>query len=74
MEIVTSEKLEELVSSGGSPILFLHKVGPQNLNSEGWTFKMIFDTEGTLYYYDKHNIKPNRPNAFLASDFKRISR
>jgi len=74
VQIVTSEELEEIITTRDSPIWFLHKVGPQNLNSEGWTFKMIFDTDGRLYYYDKHTINSRRPNAFLSSDFKRIAR
>jgi hypothetical protein len=74
VEIVTAEELEEIITGSTAPILFLHKVGPRGMHSEGWTFKMIFDTAGNLYYYDRHTINSRKPNALLSSDLKRIAR
>ncbi len=74
IKIMNHEELEDALATAEDLVLFTHKAGPESKNSEGWAFKLIFGTDGTLYYYNKHNIKPKKPNGFTSSDFKRIGR
>ncbi|MDX2443616.1 MAG: hypothetical protein QNK30_07420 [Bacteroidales bacterium] len=73
-KIVTTDELSAIVSNDESAY-FLHCVGPETSQREGWSFKMIFGIQdGNLYYYGIHTISAKKPGGFLDSDFKRIAK
>jgi len=73
--LVSKEKLESIIEKGVEDVVFLHVIGPGNRQREGWSFKLIYGLkDARLYYYSKHIISDKKPNGFLISDWKKISR
>ena len=68
---------DELATAVGDDenAFFLHCVGPESTQREGWSFKLIFGIQdGGLYYFGRHTISENKPGGFLDTDFKRIAK
>jgi hypothetical protein len=72
VELLTVQTLEERLAQNPENTLFLHHVGPGNLTSAGKCFEMIFDVEGTLYYYNHRQITNASEDEFNKKDLKRI--
>lgn len=76
VEIVTEEKIIEVIGDKAPGIVILHKVGPPDKDvSEGYCFKMLIGTDDSnMYYYNSHKISSFNPNGLLPADLKRLAR
>ncbi|MEX0982787.1 MAG: hypothetical protein WD577_05410 [Bacteroidales bacterium] len=72
VELLTIQTLEEKLAQNPENTLFLHHVGPGGLTAAGKCFEMIFDVEGTLYYYNHRQITNASEDGFNEKDLKRI--
>jgi hypothetical protein len=60
---------------GDENAVFLHKVGPDGKKMEARVFKILIGAaDAKFYYYDYHKASDKNPDAFLASDFKKLSK
>lgn len=74
-EIVSHEEMEKAIDERRTNSVILHKVGPEGSKKTGRSYKVIIGCyDGLVYYSNYHNISPKRPDGFLESDFKRLSR
>jgi hypothetical protein len=75
VKIVTREDIRQAIENKDSNVIFLHKVGPGNRQPHSRCYKMLVDVaDAQFYYFDYHKIDNKTPDAFLASDFKKLSR
>ena len=73
--IVDRERIKELIMEGDRDAVFLHKVGPEGKNLEARVFKILIGAyDANFYYYDYHKASAKNPDAFLANDFRRLSK
>jgi hypothetical protein len=72
VELLTIQTLEERLTQNPENTLFLHHVGPGDMTAAGKCFEMIFDTEGTLYYYNHRQITNANEDGFTKKDLRRI--
>ncbi len=70
--LLTPSKIEEEIPNRPTNTLFLFHVGPTENSGSGKCFEMIFDVEGSLYYYNYRNITNENPDGFNLNDFKHI--
>ncbi len=74
-QIVEREKIKELIMAEDENAVILHKVGPQSPIIEDRVYKILIGTsDSRFYYYDWHKSNKNKPDAFLKSDFERLTR
>jgi len=74
-EIVEREKIKELIMEEDENAVVLLKVGPQSPIIQDRVYKILMGTnDARFYYYDWHKSNKKRPDAFLKSDFERLSR
>lgn len=75
VKIVTREEVQKAIEHKDPNVIFLHKVGPGSRKSNALCYKMLVDVaEAQFYYFDYHKIDNKSPDAFLVSDFKKLSR
>jgi hypothetical protein len=75
VKIVEPEQIKELIMEGDEDAVFLHKVGPEGKKMSARVYKILIGAaDGKFYYFDYHKVNPKNPDAFLASDFKKLSR
>jgi hypothetical protein len=73
--LVTEDEIDEaLAGTPDAKMAFLFKVGPEGTSDKGRVYKMILGTDGTLYYFSYHLLSKKKPDAFLASDLKRLGK
>lgn len=73
--IVEREKIKELIMEEDENAVVLHKVGPQSKIIHDRVYKILMGTsDAKFYYYDYHKSNKKKPDAFLKSDFERLSR
>jgi hypothetical protein len=72
VKIVTEQEVAQAIASKNPDVLILHKVGPGDGNT-GKCLKFIVSVAtGIPYYYSITEISSNKPDAFLAADFKKL--
>jgi len=72
-KIVSRKEMDSIIEEGTEDVAFLHVVGPDNKQREGWSMKLVFGLkDAQLYYYNRHVISVKKPNGFLLSDLKKI--
>jgi len=74
IKFVSRDELEEAIDSEAKDVVFLHKVGPENVKKKARCYKLILGTDKTLYYFDWHMISPKKPDGLLESDFKKLAK
>ncbi len=74
VKIVEPEEIEKAITNKDKNIVFLHKVGPDENSTKMRIYKVIMGAaDGKLYYFNYHKYKKGKlPDAFLASDFKKL--
>ncbi len=73
--IVDREKIKELIMEEDENAVILHKVGPQSKIIYDRVYKILMGaSDAQFYYYDYHKSGKKNPDAFLKSDFERLSR
>ena len=74
-QIVEREEIKELIMQEDENAVILHKVGPQSKIIEDRVYKILMGaSDARFYYYDWHKSNKKNPDAFLKSDFERLSR
>ncbi len=75
VKFVTDEEIRQAILNANPDVVFLHKVGPGEGQEKMRIYKAIMGAaDGKLYYFDYHKYKKGKyPDAFLASDFKKLS-
>lgn len=74
-EIVERERIKELIMEEDENAVVLHKVGPQSKIIHDRVYKILMGaSDAQFYYYDWHKSNKKKPDAFLKSDFERLSR
>jgi hypothetical protein len=74
VEILTREQLHQKILDK-EDIVFLHKVGPQGQKIRGRCYKILMGaSDAKLYYFDYHTVVSDKPDGFLDSDLKKLSR
>ncbi len=74
-QIVTKEKITEAIKERNEGVVFLHKVGPNGTKKNARCYKIIIGAEDAkFYYFDYHKISDKKPDGFLESDFKKLSK
>ena len=74
-QIVEREQIKELIMAEDENAIILHKVGPQSTIIHDRVYKILMGaSDARFYYYDWHKSNKKKPDAFLKSDFERLSR
>lgn len=75
-KLVTEEEIQKAISERDPNVVFLHKVGPEkSKRTNARCFKILVGAaDAQFYYFDYHKVSDKSPDAFLASDFKSLSR
>jgi len=75
VKIVDQEALKELIMAKDEDAVVLYKVGPQGKKMNARVYKMLVGvSDAKFYYFDYHKVNAKNPDAFLASDFKKLAR
>ncbi len=75
VKIVSREEIKELIMAGDENAVFLHKVGPEGKKMSARVYKILIGAaDGKFYYFDYHTVNAKKPDAFLASDFKKLGK
>ncbi len=75
IEIVSEEKIMEVINKKLPNTLILHMVGPAEETNAGFCFKMLIGTDDSdMYYYNQHLIDKTNPKGLLPADLKRLGR
>jgi hypothetical protein len=74
-KLVTEEEIRQAIENRDSNVVFLHKVGPGKRQEKAHCFKILVGAaDAQFYYFDYHKTSDKVPDAFLVSDFKKLSR
>jgi hypothetical protein len=75
VKIVDQETVKELIMAKDEDAVVLYKVGPQGKKMNARVYKMLVGVaDAKFYYFDYHKVNAKNPDAFLASDFKKLAR
>jgi len=75
VKFVTEDEIKAAILNGNKDVVFLHLVRPESGMEKMRIYKALMGAaDGKLYYFDYHKYKKGKmPDAFLASDFKKLS-
>jgi len=75
VKFVSEEEIKQAILSGNPDVVFLHLVRPDRDAEKMRIYKALMGAaDGKLYYFGYHKYKKGKyPDAFLASDFKKLS-
>ena len=75
VKIVTKDDIKKAIDDKNPKVIFLHKIGPEDAQTNGkcWKFMVLAQT-GQVVYYDSHKVTAAEPDALLESDFKRMKK
>lgn len=74
-KIVTREDIEEAIKNEDDDVVFLHKVGPEGTRIKARCYKILIGAkDANFYYFDYHMVNNKKPDGFLESDFKKLSK
>ena len=75
VKLVDREAIKELIMAQDPDAVVLHKVGPEGKKMNARVYKILIGlAEAKFYYFDYHKVSDKNPDAFLASDFKKLGR
>jgi hypothetical protein len=75
VKLVDREAIKELIMAQDPDAVVLHKVGPEGKKMKARVYKILIGlAEAKFYYFDYHKVSDKNPDAFLASDFKKLGR
>jgi uncharacterized protein involved in tolerance to divalent cations len=75
VKIVSRDEIKQLIMAEDENAVVLHKVGPEGKKLNGRVYKILIGAaDAKFYYFDYHKESEKRPDAFLASDLKRLAR
>jgi hypothetical protein len=72
IKIVSKDEIKQAIADK-KDIVFLHKVGPESTKFKARCFKILIGADdANFYYFDYHIVDDDKPDGFLASDFKKL--
>lgn len=75
VKIVEPEEIKKKIMEGDTDVVFLHKVGPEGKKLDARVYKILIGAgDSKFYYFDYHKLSQKKPDAFLESDFKELTR
>ncbi len=75
VKIVDRETIKELIMAKDENTVVLHKVGPEGKKLKARVYNILIGVaDAKFYYFDYHKVNTKHPDAFLASDFKKLAR
>ncbi|MBS4014192.1 MAG: hypothetical protein KGZ97_10620 [Bacteroidetes bacterium] len=77
VKIVTRDEIQQAITEQREDVAILHKIGPEDTlqYGKGKTWKFIVTVKDAhILYTHSHEVDKQKPDAFLSSDFKNISR
>jgi hypothetical protein len=75
VKLVDRETIKQLIMNEDKNAVVLHKVGPEGKKMNARVYKILIGlAEAKFYYFDYHKVNSKNPDAFLASDFKKLAR
>ena len=75
VRLVDRETIKELIMAEDKDAVVLHKVGPEGKKMNARVYKILIGlAEAQFYYFDYHKVNAKNPDAFLESDFKKLTR
>ena len=75
VKLVDREDIKELIMAQDPDAVVLHKVGPEGKKMNARVYKILIGlAEAKFYYFDYHKVSNKNPDAFLASDFKKLGK
>jgi len=73
VEFVTREDIENAIARQDKNVVFLHKVGPENIKTKARVYKIIVGAgDAKLYWWDYEMIKEAKEDALQAKDLKKM--
>jgi hypothetical protein len=74
-KLVTREEVSKAIDESNPDVVFLHKVGPEGTRLVARCYKILIGAgDSKFYYFDYHKISDEKPDGFLASDFKKLAK
>ncbi len=77
VKIVTRDEIQQAITDQREDVAILHKIGPEDTlqYGKGKTWKFIVTVKDAIILYThSHEVDKEKPDAFLSSDFKNISK
>jgi len=75
IKIVDRETIKEVIMAEDEDAVVLYKVGPEGKKMNARVYKTLVGvSDAKFYYFDYHKVTAKKPDAFLASDFKKLAR
>jgi len=75
VKIVDQDAVKELIMAGEEDAVVLYKVGPEGKKLNARVYKILVGvSDARFYYFDYHKVNAKKPDAFLASDFKKLAK
>ena len=75
VRIVNREQIKELIMAEDPDAVVLHKVGPEGKKLKARVYNILIGAaDAQFYYFDYHKESEKNPDAFLASDLKKLAR
>ncbi|MCK5066614.1 MAG: hypothetical protein KAR16_04220 [Bacteroidales bacterium] len=75
VKIVDRETIRELIMAKDENAVVLYKVGPEGKKLNARVYKILVGvSDAKFYYFEYHKVTEKKPDAFLASDFKKLAK
>lgn len=75
VKIVDREAIKDLIMDEDEDAVVLYKVGPEGKKLNARVYKTLVGVaDAKFYYFEYHKVTAKKPDAFLASDFKKLAK
>ena len=75
VKIVDRETIKEIIMAEDEDAVVLYKVGPEGKKMNARVYKTLVGvSDAKFYYFEYHKVTSKKPDAFLASDFKKLAK
>lgn len=75
VKIVDRETIKEIIIAEDENAVVLHKVGPEGKKQNARVYNILIGAaDAQFYYFDYHKVNAKKPDAFLASDLKKLAK
>ena len=72
VKLVSKDEVKQAIADK-LDIVFLHKVGPESTKFKARCYKILIGAaDANFYYFDYHIVSDDKPDGFLAKDFKKL--
>jgi len=75
VKIVDRDAVKDLIMAKDDDAVVLYKVGPEGKKMNARVYKTLVGVaDAKFYYFEYHKVTVKKPDAFLASDFKKLAK